>query len=237
MDRGPQDARMTPASAADTPGWYGKLATLGDFAQRRLPSELVRRCDEWLSHAMQASRQQLGERWLGVYLTAPVLRFAWAPGVVDAAWWFGVLMPSCDNVGRYFPLMVVQRRAQPPQDGVTLAHLDAWYAHIAHAATQTLGDGATLARFEQALAEAPPWPAAHPDGMRMPAPIAGGTHHALDAPASLVHGLQALAAQCLQARFEGCSVWWRHDEATHMPSARVVTGLPDPALFAHMLQS
>src|SRR3954470_21220148 len=92
------------AESRPVAGWYGKLAGLGDFAQRRLPPEWVGACDHWLSGAMRGAREQLGVRWLDIYLTAPVLRFAWAPGVVDPQWWFGVLMPSCDSVGRYFPL-------------------------------------------------------------------------------------------------------------------------------------
>jgi type VI secretion system protein ImpM len=226
---------MNAAADSDLPGWYGKLSTLGDFAQRRLPPELVRSSDDWLSRAMQASRHQLGERWLDAYLTAPIIRFGWAPGVVDAAWWFGLLMPSCDNVGRYFPLLVAQRRTRPPLDPGALGHLEAWYAHIAHAATQTLMEDATLARFEQALGQAPAWPTQGGTVALVHSAIPGGTHYPLVAPAALPHWLQALAAQGLQARLEGCSVWWRHDEETRVASARVVSGLPDPALFAQML--
>ena len=81
------------SSGDAVPGWYGKVAALGDFAQRRLPQHCVRHCDAWLSGMMQDLPKVLGARWLGTYLTAPVLRFAWAPGVVDMKWWFGVLMP------------------------------------------------------------------------------------------------------------------------------------------------
>ena len=49
----------------------------------------LRACDGWLAVALQGARERLGERWLEVYLTAPLLRFAWAPGVVDGQWWFG----------------------------------------------------------------------------------------------------------------------------------------------------
>ena len=93
-----------------TPGWFGKLSMLGDFASRRLDPAWIESCDRWLSASMQASQQQLGHDWLQTYLSAPVWRFAWAPGVVDQQWWFGVLMPSCDNVGRYFPLLIAQAR-------------------------------------------------------------------------------------------------------------------------------
>jgi type VI secretion system protein ImpM len=219
----------------DAPGWYGKLATLGDFAQRRLPPELVQLGDDWLSRAMSASRQQLGERWLDVYLTAPVIRYAWAPGVVDAAWWFGLLMPSCDNVGRYFPLLIAQRRARPPLDRLALDHLEAWYDHLARAATQTLGEGSTLEHFEQALSEAPPWPTPGTATTLTPDAIAGGMNYPLGARMSLQHWLHALAVEDLHTRFAGCSIWWRQDDATQTASARVVAGLPDAATFAQML--
>ncbi len=60
-------SEMNQTSAAPTsarsPGWYGKLSTLGDFAQRRLPAELSRRAaTTWLSTAMRDGREQLGER-------------------------------------------------------------------------------------------------------------------------------------------------------------------------------
>ena len=57
---------VTPAAstragmARDPPGWYGKLAMLGDFAQRRLPEHAVRRCDTWLSQHDPSFSAKLG---------------------------------------------------------------------------------------------------------------------------------------------------------------------------------
>lgn len=238
-------AASAPAEAAtrDAPGWYGKLATLGDFAQRRLPAEFVQASDAWLSQMMVASRQQLGERWLDGYLTSPVMRFAWAPGVVGAAeahWWFGVLMPSCDAVGRYFPLLIAQRRARPPLDRIALDHLELWFAHLAHAATHTLREGATVEGFEQALSEAPPWPsAAAVAALSTLAPCAarGGVSYAFGHRVSISQWLHAIALDELHARFSGCSIWWRQGDAKRDTEAEVVKGLPEPTAFAQMLLS
>lgn len=93
------------------PGWFGKLPMLGDFAQRRLPPLFVEKVDAWLSQGMAASREALGEAWLETYLGAPLWCFAWSPEVIDESWWFGVMMPSVDAVGRYFPLVVAARGA------------------------------------------------------------------------------------------------------------------------------
>ncbi len=226
---------MSLTHAADTPGWYGKLSGLGDFAGRRLPDALRAACDPWLAQAMAGSRAQLGERWLDVYLNAPVLRFGWAPGVFDARWWFGVLMPSCDNVGRYFPLLVAHPRHKPPVDRIALDHLDLWLEHIASAALQTLLEQASVEAFEAALSEAPPWPT---PGHALPVASqasANSERFELDRAAPLSQWLQAVSIHELQTRFAGHSLWWRQADAGERAVVHAVRGLPEPATFAELL--
>lgn len=232
------------ATATDAPGWYGKLSTLGDFAHRRLPAEFIQIGDVWLSHAMAASHQQLGDRWLDVYLSAPVMRFAWAPGVADAThWWFGLLMPSCDNVGRYFPLLIAHRRTRPPLDRIALDHLESWFDHLAEAAAHTLGDQASIESFEQALSDAPPWPTPSARTWTSPrlmpeSPSASTSiteRYQLGRHATLNQWLYAMAIDDLHVRFSGCSIWWRRSAAGQESIASVVRGLPDATAFAQML--
>jgi type VI secretion system protein ImpM len=223
-------AMAWPATASDlhgSPGWYGKLAGLGDFAQRRLPTAWVATCDAWLSEAMRSGHEVLGERWLDVYLTAPLLRFAWAPEVIDAHWWFGLLMPSCDSVGRYFPLLIAQSRTRPPEDRIALDHLELWFDHLGQAAMQTLHGGSrSVDDLEATLQEAPPWPTP----TRGPAPTAprnaDDAHLRLTRAAPLSQWIQALAAQALTARLAGCSVWWRSSETGADDRVDIVHGLP-----------
>jgi type VI secretion system protein ImpM len=223
--------------AREPAGWYGKIATLGDFAQRRLPPEFIAVSDAWMSRGMSACREQLGERWLDVYLTAPVMRFAWAPGVADANWWFGVLMPSCDNVGRYFPLLIARRRARPPQDRIALDHLEAWFDHAAAAATHTLAEQASIESFEEALNDAPPWPTpGTPTALSMHS-TATCDRYDLGARATLNQWLHAVSIDELHARFSGKSIWWRQGDANHEGSASVVQGLPDPTTFVDLLST
>ncbi|WP_343629247.1 type VI secretion system-associated protein TagF [Roseateles sp.] len=225
------DASSLHADAA--PGWYGKLPVLGDFAQRRLPAHWVRHCDAWLSGVMQELPGALGPRWLDVYLTAPVLRFAWAPGVVDMKWWFGVLMPSCDKVGRYFPLVIAQPRAQPPIDRAGLDHLDRWYAVLAKAAVRTLEDAATVEALEQALVSAPHWPASHAGTLPVPQ---GGPWESYTAPAGLLtSAVPMLAAGELMERMAGCTVWSANPEPGGQVHLRWGPGLPSGQEFAGML--
>ena len=85
-------------------GFYGKLPSEGDFVTRRLPWEFTSVWDDWLQQGMQASREALGDRWLELYLSAPIWRFQVAPGVCGPVGWRGVFFASVDRVGRYFPL-------------------------------------------------------------------------------------------------------------------------------------
>lgn len=89
-------------------GFYGKLACRGDFVSRSLPQTFIQPWDQWLAAGIQASQQALGEQWLQAYLVSPLWRFALAPGVCGTDAVVGVLMPSIDRVGRYFPLTVAQ---------------------------------------------------------------------------------------------------------------------------------
>lgn len=215
----------TPDTA--TPGWYGKLSSLGDFASRRLPPEWIGKCDPWLSREMRNAEEKLGERWLSVYLTAPVLRFAWAPGVIDAQWWFGVLMPSCDKVGRYFPLVIAHGRMAPPADAQGLEHLDRWYAHVSAAALATLDDHEhTPDALDAQLARAPAWPAAdngtpfrlNSDGL--------GAHYLFHGAEPLPHWIQTLAGHELAQRWNGCTLWWSAASTGETESMDVSSGLP-----------
>ena len=56
---------------------------------------------------MAASRSALGANWLEVYLTSPAWRFGCAAGVCGSAPLVGLMAPSVDRVGRYFPLTLV----------------------------------------------------------------------------------------------------------------------------------
>lgn len=217
-----------------TAGWFGKLSGLGDFASRRLPPEWVHTCDQWLSACMDASQRQLGERWMQAYLGAPVWRFAWAPQVVDAQWWFGVLMPSCDKVGRYFPLVVAHGRPAPPVDRFAIDHLELWWARAAQAALETLAEGADVAQFETALEQLPSWPGARPSAL--PSPLSQGDGALLLPAGSTLQDLvQGQAAAQLLAALQGQSCWlpWRPDGAGS--TCLLVPGLPVPARFAQWL--
>ena len=87
-----------------TPGFFGKLPCRGDFLRRGLPASFVTPWDGWLSGAVAASRDRMGEAWLPAWMEAPVWRFLLPGGLCGPDGVLGLWMPSVDSVGRYFPL-------------------------------------------------------------------------------------------------------------------------------------
>src|SRR6267154_5928531 len=88
-------------------GLYGKLPSHGDFLRRRVSDDFVAGWDAWLQRCIAQSRAALGEEWLETYLTSPAWRFALSAAVCGPTPVAGVLVPSVDRVGRYFPVTVV----------------------------------------------------------------------------------------------------------------------------------
>ena len=85
-------------------GIYGKLPARGDFVCQRLPRAFTEPWDDWIAAALSASREALGAAWLPAWLEAPVWRFALAGGVCGSREALGLMLPSVDRAGRYFPL-------------------------------------------------------------------------------------------------------------------------------------
>ena len=146
------------------PGFYGKFPVRGDFVTRNLPMDFIRPWDEWLQSAVAASREQLGESWLQTYLTSPLWRFVLSAGLCGSRRWAGVVMPSVDRVGRYFPLTIVA--AVDPCAGLPdlLCSAGGWFERIEEIALTALDNDFELDQFEAALARLQfPVPEADPD--------------------------------------------------------------------------
>ena len=151
-------------ATAVLPGWYGKLPSLGDFASRRLPPLFIEPWDRWLAAGL-ASWRQRDEAWLEAFLAAPTLRFALGAGMPFARspGYAGVLMPSVDRVGRYFPLTIVRPRAAGEAQVPA-----AWLEALERLAVAALEDDWSAERLDAELGAlddvgaaagaGPPWP-------------------------------------------------------------------------------
>jgi type VI secretion system protein ImpM len=137
----------------NTIGIYGKLPAHGDFIQRNLPSPLITEWDQWLQHFIGGSKEHIGETWLDIYLTSPVWRFVLSDGIVDEHKWAGILLPSVDRVGRYFPLTIIMQLPQSsnPLEFIALQH--GWYSGIEKQALIALDEELTVDDLSEMLSE------------------------------------------------------------------------------------
>jgi type VI secretion system protein ImpM len=141
------------------PGWYGKLPTLGDFASRRLDADFIEPWDVWLGVGLANQRETLGEDWLDAYLHSPAWRFVLMPGALAPDQQHaiaGVLMPSVDRVGRYFPLTLATPMPVPPRSAGEIELLLGWLHRLEDVAIDALQDDWTIEQLDEALEQLPP---------------------------------------------------------------------------------
>jgi len=119
-------------------GLYGKLPAHGDFITRELPPGFVNIWDEWLQRGMLCSQEELGENWLDIYLTSPIWRFAFSSGVIDENSWAGVMIPSVDRVGRYFPFTLLAKLPVNANAFDVINSETSWFTHLENIALEGL---------------------------------------------------------------------------------------------------
>lgn len=227
-------------------GFYGKLPSHGDFLRRRASEGFVRAWDTWLQEGMSASRTALGDRWLDLYLTSPAWRFACTAGVAGPATVAGVMAPSVDRVGRYFPVTVVAEL--PVEVDVLSLAVDA--AAFFDAAEQVVIEtletehvdlevfDLRVGRLGDALDGARP---ANPVTLDQAAAgmLAESRPGGWQLPIGALDHLPSVLAQLLSRRlgelYAPLSVWWTGGSEAVEPSCLLGRGVPAPETFAALL--
>jgi type VI secretion system protein ImpM len=162
-------------------GFYGKMPDQGDFVSRRLAAAFVQRWDEWLQQCLAHGRAALGADWDRLYRDAPVWRFLLAPGTCGAAAWAGLVQPSVDRVGRYFPLTVAAELPSDIEVLDTMIRAGAWYEAIERIAAAAFDNQITVDGLDRQLAAAefPTQAIVRADSAEDTLPIAEREVHAL----------------------------------------------------------
>ena len=230
-----------PGTAGMSIGWFGKLPSHGDFLQRRVPEKFLAKWDTWLQECIAQSRAMLGDTWLDTYLTSPVWRFFLSQGVIGSSSFTGIVLPSVDRVGRYFPLTVV---AELPSDLSAVAvaiHGREWLRTVEGLALDALeSENFSVEDFDVALRASAVGLAQveHHYGIQLGEDFpAGGRHWRLPmvsvdrVAASLIDPLVGLAARDLHPM----SLWWTDGSQEVAAACLLVQSLPDPERFSAML--
>ncbi len=226
---------------ANIPGLYGKIPVRGDFVTRRLTPRFVETWDTWLQSALSASREQLGDRWLKIYLTSPIWHFLLSPGICGSSSWAGILMPSVDKVGRYFPLTLAASLDATQRQLDIFLHAADWFGQLEQLALSALEDNIDLAELDGGLQDNR-FP-------RQPSPVrlstidpadsgAGGKfgyHLALDSLEHMADAFAQLGFRYFTRAHPVYSLWRTTGSETMKPCLRVYDNLPPLDSFSELL--
>jgi type VI secretion system protein ImpM len=229
-------------TSADSPGFFGKLPSRGDFVSRRLSADFIDRWDAWLQSALAASQAALGDHWLDVYLTSPIWRFALSPGVCDREAHLGVVIPSVDKVGRYFPLAAAVPCGRATAALALAFELEDWYSSIESLLLATLAETPLdLDAFDERLSRlvvAREITMTGADQWNRPM-TAGDTHlrwHCtVPAADDIREAMLAQLAEALGGRIGRYGVWWTQGSDRVAPCALIASELPEAEACIAML--
>ena len=227
-------------------GFYGKLPCRGDFLQRRAPQDFVDVWDAWLQECIHTSRQSLQDGWLQTYLTAPVWRFVLTAGICGTGAYAGILVPSVDRVGRYFPLTVIAQLT-PEDCPFTVACGNSGWFQAAEALVldaleaealdfDTFDERVALLRERLDVAGLDEssrimrllWNSEFPSGFAQ-------WHLPLRSAESLQGAVNALAYREVSRTVQQCALWWTQGSNALTPSWLTTSGLPATRAFVAML--
>ena len=216
-------------------GFYGKLPAKGDFLSRNLPRAFVDIWDDWLQTGMHESRQALGDDWLQIYLTSPLWRFILPPGACTDSAWAGVLMPSMDKVGRYFPMAVVTPLPTPFSSLATASSSQSWFESIEACLLGALEDEALdLDAFDQQL-QGLLIVEEKSAALELAGDVDQGVRIALDDELSIPRALMRMTVASLEHEIGTHSIWWGQGSERIPPSLVICRGLPGPGKFTALL--
>ncbi|MDN3519589.1 type VI secretion system-associated protein TagF [Aquisalimonas lutea] len=224
------------ASEQQLCGLFGKVPQQPDFVHLHLPEVFVETWHSWAQAGLSITREQLGDHWLELYLTSPAWRFALAPQVCGPDAVMGVLIPSVDEVGRYFPLCLAVTGLYP----VWSAYLHAadWYRQAETVAMAALReDCGYMALVEQLEALPLPELPAAPDYSTRPPSHGLDRGWVIGADADMSGNDRALALldQAYNRWLGAYSLWWTAGSERVAPCLLVSPGLPEAGQTAAML--
>jgi type VI secretion system protein ImpM len=226
-------------------GLFGKLPSHGDFLRRRASDAFVDAWDAWLRACLAESRAALGERWLDVYLTSPAWRFVCASGACGPAPVIGLMVPSVDRVGRFFPLTLV---AELPDDvSLIAAATDSapFFDRAERLLIETLAaEDIDFERFDDRVVELgdalesvtlPPAVLLDPAAAAMVGEGAQLWQIPIGGAAQLAPVFEQLLSQRLSSIYDPLVLWWSEGSSIVEPSCLIAKGLPSPSAFGALL--
>lgn len=145
--------QTTPACDGEPPAWYGKIPGAGDFVNHRLSHELAGWWERWLQQGMAAMRQRGDDELARYYTVAPVWNFLIPAGAGAQCVQPGCLAPSCDRVGRYYPVIATLPMRTADYWSALPDAADAFYWQVGSALLDAIRHARAPVQLERALAK------------------------------------------------------------------------------------
>jgi type VI secretion system protein ImpM len=218
-------------------GLYGKLPSKRDFISIATPRQFLPVWEPWIANCLAESRVALGgAAWDKAFEEAPIWRFFLGADLFGAGL-CGVLMPSVDAIGRYFPLTLVARTELDPD--LPMAEIDpceTWFA-----AVETF----LLSLLDAAL----PWGAidtglktlgalnlqSPPQNADAAAKLEFASLDDADAGVRTLEDIFITGRQQDDVPVTAANYWWTLGNENYRPRAFVQGFMPDPQHFTAML--
>ena len=222
------------------PGFFGKLPSHGDFINRRVSRGFLEHWDDWMQNAVASSKATLGDDWLDIYLTSPLWNFVLQPGICGKRGYAGVLMPSVDRVGRYFPLAIIVP-VPGSLSSLQLASIGGeWFARAGDLAVSALQDEEfSLDDFDAAVEAL--GPVMNPDedytlkDISLQLPAEGGVCLPLNPQVGVAGSIGSMADGLVGAVWPSVSIWWSHGSEHVAPSMLACPGMPSIEAYTDFL--
>lgn len=213
-------------------GLFGKLGSKRDFIALATPRKFLEVWEPWMQACLSASRHQLGDGWQNAFLSAPIWRF-WLGADVCGTSVAGVIMPSIDAIGRYYPLTL--HAIADDETSIALPDTDAqdpWYEDAERFLLATLDPGVSFETTAAALEQM--HPASTQPGTKAELIRSGnfiGTTPGDDGFAASLATLRSTNPGIYAAG----TFWWTAGGAGFASMALSCHGLPDPYDYATLL--
>lgn len=195
-------------------GYFGKIPSKGDFVSRRIDRNVRAQFDQWLQSALQTSQETLAGEWLELYLNAPIWRFYLEAEICGPYPVVGMMIPSVDKAGRYFPFLAA---AQIPDFALSVAAVgqtDEWLQSLEGLVLSVLDDDFDLDFFDHRLAKIAfsiGQPNQHSETTAIFAPLAAALNDQSSGPRS---------------------VWWTSGSDRRKAGISLYSGWPSASAFA-----
>ncbi len=207
-------------------GYFGKIPAAGDFVSRNIDRTLREAIDTWLQQSLEQSRSVLGGDWLASFLRAPVWRFVCAGLSGSENVVAGIMIPSVDRVGRYFPFAMLAEVEGFKPDAASLAACDALLGTLQPLAIGVLEEEFDPLHFDHMIAIA---------AKRLEL-ASNETEAGVSAGFATFEDAADLDRRLASLDWRSASVWWTDGSDFRQAELLLLDDLPTPNSFASLLR-